>query len=81
MFPCTEETFNHFNDETFLGEFSTSSFKVGQRGILEDVSKYVERGAEIYLHSYYIMTVDNVVDEDLSITEKYYWFKIGLKKK
>ena len=81
VFATPYEQYSQFSGDEFIGEFFVSAFKIGAKNIIDEVKKYVDRGAEIYLHSYYIMTVDTHIDDELTVTKPYFWFKIGLRKK
>lgn len=74
--------FNHFKDDKFIGKVNVSTMKSGSvDGILKDIDKFVDRGLNVYIHSYYIMSVDKYIDDDLTIEETWFWYKIGLIKK
>jgi hypothetical protein len=74
-------TFNHFEGKKFIGEFTVSTLKSGEvHGIVKDVMKFVERGLTVYIHSYYIMNVDRYIDDELTLQEPWFWYRIGFKK-
>ena len=73
--------FNHFSGKNFIGEFPLSVIKSKDIfGITKDVSKFLERGLAVYIHSYYIMNVDRYIDDELTVNEPWFWYRIGLKK-
>lgn len=72
--------YNHFNGEEFIGEFPMSMIKSGNMaGILQDVKKFLSRGLTVYIHSYYIMKVDRYIDDELTVQEPWYWYRIGFR--
>jgi len=76
------ETFNHFEDSKFIGKFQLSTIRSGEiRGIIRDVKKFLGRGLNVYIHSYYVMKVDRYIDEELTVQEPWYWYRIGFRKK
>jgi len=74
--------FNHFDGEKFIGEFMVHTLKSSEMtGIVKDIVKYLSRGLNVYIHSYYVMEVDRYIDNELTIHEPWFWYKIGITKK
>lgn len=75
-------TFNHFEGNNFIGKYQLSTIRNGEiNGILRDVKKFLGRGLTVYIHSYYIMKIDRHIDDELTVQESWYWYRIGFRKK
>lgn len=82
VYAAKDIVFNHFKDDKYIGHINLSTMKSGGvDGILKDVDKFIDRGLNVYIHSYYIMSVDKYIDDDLTLEESWFWYKIGLVKK
>jgi hypothetical protein len=74
--------FNQFKGNKLIGTYSVSTMRSNeQSGLVKDVTKFLSRGFEIYIHSYYIMNVDRYIDDELTLSEPWFWYRIGFKQK
>lgn len=81
VYASPNNDFNHFNKEKFVGKFNIFSIKSGNTsGIIKDVEKFLSRGLAVYIYSYYIMEIDRYIDDELTVQEPWYWYRIGVKK-
>lgn len=81
VYAASTTKINNFQDEKNIGEISISIMKSGDvHGIVKDVMKFVGRGLNVYIHSYYIMNADRYIDDDLTVKESWFWYKLGFKK-
>jgi len=75
-------SFHQFKGEKLLGEYPVSTFRSKDVcGLGNDVLKFLERGLEIYIYSYYIMSVGRYIDDELTIQEPWFWYRMGIKQK
>ena len=43
------------------------------------VNEMLLRKATVYIYSYYVMTVDKYIDDDLTIPEPWFWYRLAIK--
>lgn len=80
VYASPDTSYNHFKDKEFVGKFPTTTIKSNDvNGILYDVKKYLSRGLTVYIHSYYIMKIDRCIDDELTVREPWYWYRIGFR--
>lgn len=82
VYASPDETYEHFQDEAYINTFPVSTMRSGNPdGIYQDVKKYLSRGLAVYIHSYYIMEIDRHIDDELTVQEPWYWYRMGIVKK
>lgn len=71
---------DHFVDNKWVKELTTLSFRSQEiNGFAKKVNEFLLKDATIYIYSYYVMTVDKYVDDDLTIPEPWFWYRIAIK--
>lgn len=61
-------------------ELTTICFKSQEiNGMAKKVNEMLLRKATVYIYSYYVMTVDKYIDDDLTIPEPWFWYRLAIK--
>jgi len=69
---------NHFKGNKFIQELTTLQFKSRElNGIAKKVNELLLQGAKVYIFSYYVMTIDKYIDDELTISEPWFWFRLA----
>jgi len=70
----------HFVNNKWIEELTTLSFRSQEiNGFAKKVNEFLLKDATIYIYSYYVMTVDKYIDDDLTIPEPWFWYRLAIK--